>query len=432
MHKAFQYRIYPSKRQKILLSKTFGCNRYIWNHFLNLENQTYKDTKKFLFYTKKANQLVDLKKNIEFLNEVNSQTLQQTLKHQDSAFKKFLKDKKRCGYPVFKSKKHRQSVTFPQHTEINTESGYTKICKIGNIPTIFHRKLEGRIKSCTVSFSPAGSYYISFCCEIDKPLPEKAKIESDKSLAIDLGLHDFLVSSDGTRISNPKFFRKSENKLVHHQRLLSRKTKDSKNYKEQRIQVAKVHESIRNKRKDFLYNLIKYICNDNQITTVFVENLNIQGMQRNHKLAKSIQDSSWGELKRILQYKFDWQGKNLVEIDRFFPSSKTCNTCGNYHKDLTLSDRTWICPECGTKLDRDLNAAKNLLEFGLYSTVSSNLYACSTLPRIATSGEVKERSMEPITSTEIRNSSGKLRQRSGLMLSELQNSFSQAPAFRQG
>ena len=424
MYLRYNYRLFPTNYQKTLLEKTFGCNRKIWNYFLQQEIETYKNTQKFLFYNKKATLLIQLKKSEEYkyLKEINSQTLQQTLKHQDLAFKNFLRDKKQGGkqfrFPRFKAKKNKQTITFPQHTEINYESGYTKLCKLGNIPTVFHRKLEGKISSCTITRTPANNYYISFCCQIDKDIPKKPAIEEIKSIGLDLGTKDFLVCSDGTKVSNPKFYTNTQKKLAHHQRNLNRKVKGSKNYEEQRIKVAEVHEEISSKRKDFFFNLIKYISNDSQITTVFVEDLNIKGMQKNHKLAKAISDSSWSSFLGLLDYKLSMNAKNLIKVNRFFASSKTCNNCSSVNKDLELSDRIWICPNCGQKLDRDINAAKNIKEFGVYGTITSKILGMSTLPRNATSGEAKERSAELTASTGVSNDASKSQPRGRLTLGE--------------
>lgn len=392
MYKAFKYRIYPSKSQEVLLAKHFGSNRLVWNHFLSKHSEEYRSNtqdKIYNTYNKKANQLKSLKKeeDYSFLNEISSQSLQQTLMHLDKSFKSFFKNPKQFKYPNFKSKKNRQSFSIPQHIKVNYESGITNLCKLGNIPTIFHRKIEGKIKSCTISKTPANSYYISILCEIDKPLPKARPVNEKSTVGIDLGIKDFLVTSSGIKIGNPKFLSQCSKKLKHHQKLLSKKQDGSKARDAQKLRVAKIHEQISNQRKDFLNKLSYYIVNDKQVNTIAVEDLSVKNMMKNHRLARGISDSSWSEFIRQLEYKCLWNGKTFYKIDKFYPSSKTCSACGNVHHELILADRIWVCPVCKKEHDRDINASLNIKRLCLEHLVPE-----------ASPEQVKQSSMEPLAS----------------------------------
>ena len=393
MNKSFQYRLYPTPKQQILLAKSFGCNRLVWNMALGKRIQLYQDTKQSTTWVNLSNELVELKKQpkYQFLKEVNSQTYQQTLKHQDKAFKSFFQKPKQFGFPQFKSRKGKQSITIPQHILANLESGYTSICKVGNIPTIFHRPLQGKIKHATISRTKAGNYYIALCCEV-KETVEAKPITLETTISIDVGLKNFAVLSTGETIDNPKFL-KIAVKVKREQRRFSRKVKGGKARKEQAVQLSKASEHIANQRKDFLQKLSHYIVSDNQTNAVVVENLNIKGMMKNHKLAGAIGDVGWGDFIRMLQYKCEWSGKSFLQIGRFEPSSKTCNVCGFVNDALTLKDRFWKCDGCGIQHNRDINAAINiknikLRELGLLKPLASG----------ATLKQVKERPAEQITS----------------------------------
>jgi len=394
MNKSFQYRLYPTPKQEILLAKSFGCNRLVWNMALDKRMRFYQETKQSTSWINLANELVELKKQpkYQFLKEVNSQTYQQTLKHQDKAFKSFFQNHKQFGFPQFKSRKNRQSITIPQHIQTNLESGYTSICKIGNIPTIFHRPVDGKIKHAVISKTKSGNYYISFCCETKEAVETKS-ITPETTLGIDVGLKSFAILSTGEKIGNPKFLKISAAQVRHEQRKLASKSKNSKSWKEQKTRLAKVSEHVANQRKDFLQKLSHYIVSDNQTNSIVVEDLNIKGMMKNHKLAGAIGDVGWSDFVRMLQYKCSWEGKSFFQIGRFEPSSKTCSVCGFVNNVLTLKDRSWICLACQTEHDRDANAAINirnmkLRELGLIKPFTSR----------ATPKQAKERPAEQIAS----------------------------------
>lgn len=391
MFKSFKYRIYPTESQKISLAKHFGANRLVWNSFLEKHNKEYSNNKKYDTYYNKANYLRAMKQGeYSFLNEINSQSLQQTLMHLDKAFKNFFRNKKQFHYPNFKSKKNKQSITIPQHIKVNYNSGITGLCKLGKIPTRFHRTLEGKIKSCTISMTASGNYYISVLCEIDKPETQAKPISKETILGIDMGLTDFAVMSNGLKIPNPKFLKLQTKRLKHFQRLFSSKKKGSINRTKHRIKVSKLYERVNNQRSDFLHKLSHYIVSDNQVNAIVTEDLAVKNMVRNHNLARSILDSSWSEFIWQLEYKSGWLDKTFLKADRFYPSSKMCSNCGYINHDLELSDREWICPVCGQKHDRDFNATFNLRDFGIDRFVPG-----------ARREQVKQSPAEPLASTGI-------------------------------
>ena len=395
MNKAFQYRIYPTPQQQVILAKTFGHNRFVWNRCLESRNQLYQEQKKSTNWVALSNGLIHLKQEYPFLKEVNSQTYQQTLKHQDKAFKSFFHNPKQFGFPRTKSRKNKQSITIPQHIKINLESGYTSICKIGNIPTIFHRPMEGKIQHATITKTRSDNYYISFCCKLDREM-EKLSITPKTTIGIDVGLQDFAVFSNGTKVANPKFLKTSQAKLKHEQRKHSRKIKGSKSRERQRIRLAKASEHIANQRRDFLQKLTTCIVGDNQVGSIVVEDLNTKGMMKNHKLAGAIGDVGWYDFSRMLQYKCNWKGKNFLQIGRFEPSSKTCSACGFVNHELTLKDRSWLCPSCGVEHDRDINAAVNIrnMKLNALGLWKDPIHLASG----ATPKQVKERLVEQIAS----------------------------------
>lgn len=363
INKAFRYRIYPSEDQKKTLINKFGQARFVYNYFLRKRIDYYAANKgkekQSLNYHDTAKMLTELKQQAEFpwLNESNSQSLQQSLRDLDAAYSHFFNDGAR--FPVFKKKRNKQSFRVPQFFTLDTEHGCLQIPKMKPIKTIFHRKPEGTAKSITISMSPSGKYFASVFCEIEKTIKPKRR---GSQIGIDLGLKSFLVTSNGERIEAPKLLRTSEQKLKHLQRRLSRKKKGSQNRNKARIKVACLHEKITNQRNDFLHKLSHRLVSKNQ--AIFAENLNVKGMVKNHCLAKSVSDSGWGEFVRQLRYKSEWNGVHFGQIDRFFPSSKRCNACGWINESLTLKDREWDCKGCGSIVDRDLSAAQNILLFG--------------------------------------------------------------------
>ncbi|MDK2948971.1 MAG: putative transposase [Patescibacteria group bacterium] len=362
IQRAYKYRIFPNKEQVELFEKHFGSTRFVFNWGLEKKIKAYQKDKKRLTCFDLINELTKLKKekDFEWLNEVNSQSLQVSLRNLDNAFTNFFR--KQNKFPNFKSKKHnKNSFQIPQHLKLSEK---LDIPKIKDIKIIQHRKLEGKIKTATISKTTTGKYYISILIEQSKDLPKKDKIKDKTTIGIDLGIKTFATISDGRKIDNPKYLKKSERKLKRQQRWLSRKIKGSKNRNKQRIKVALIHEKINNQRSDFLHKFSYELTHEKQVSSIAIEDLNVKGMVKNHYLARSISDVAWSEFKRQLEYKCDWYGKNLLVIGRFEASSKTCS-CGVVNQDLKLSDREWTCKECKTKHDRDILAANNIKKFAL-------------------------------------------------------------------
>jgi putative transposase len=363
INKAFKFRIYPTQAQGQELAKHFGACRFVYNYFLRQRIDYYAahkgEKKQGLNYHDTALRLTQLKKQLayQWLNDANSQSLQQSLRHLDAAYNNFFK--KRGEFPKFKSKRDRQACSIPQHFRFDAKRKRLSIPKIGEIKIVPHRPVEGTIKSITVTQTPAGRYFASLLCEVKA---KKPKTQNRNEIAIDLGVKTFAVTSADELIESPKFFRQSEIKLARLQRQLSRKKNGSRNREKARIKVARLHEKIVNQRLDFLHKTSRRLADENQ--AVYVEDLNVKGMTANHCLAKSIADASWSEFVRQLNYKLAWRGGRLVQVDRFFPSSKRCHICGYIKQDLTLADREWTCPECSAQHNRDVNAAKNILIFG--------------------------------------------------------------------
>lgn len=366
MLKSFVYRLYPNKEQEILLAKHFGCNRFIYNWALNLRKESYEQSGKTISKFELNKMVTQLAKKEEYswLQEVLSQSLQQSIQNLDTAYIKFFKEK--TGFPKFKSKRtHRHSYRIPQNVKINFEEHKVFLPKIKWVNIRVDREFEGLIKSATVKQLPSGKYFVSILVEDGKDYQTKKQIEHANAVGIDLGIKDFAILSDGTKIENPKFLRTKEQRLKVLQKRLSRKQKGSNNRNKQRIKVAKLHEKITNERRNFLQKLTTKLVKESQFDTFCLENLNVSGMMRNHKLAKSIAEVSWYQFIEMLKYKCEWYGKNLVQIGQFEPSTKTCSHCGYKNTELTLKDREWICPICNTYHDRDINAAINIKNFAL-------------------------------------------------------------------
>jgi len=362
INRTYKYRIYPNKVQQELLEKHFGCVRFCFNWGLDKKIRAYQQDKKKLSCFDLINELAKLKKEKEFewLNEVNSQSLQMSLRNLDNAFTNFFR--KQNKFPNFKSKKSNiNSFQIPQHLKLSDK---LDIPKIKGIKIIQHRKLEGKIKTATVSKTPTRKYYISILVEQDKELPAKKRIKENTTIGIDLGIKTFATLSDGRKIDNPKCLKNSLRKLKKQQRWLSRKIKGSNNRKKQIQKVSLIHERISNQRSDFLHKFSFQITHEKQVNTIAIEDLNVKGMVKNHYLAQAISDASWSEFRRQLEYKTEWYGKNLLVIGRFETSSKTCS-CGYVNQELKLSDREWTCPECGVKHDRDILAANNIKKFAI-------------------------------------------------------------------
>ena len=366
MLRAYKYRIYPTEEQKVLFAKTFGCCRFVYNWALNLKIEAYKLEKKSVAYKEVQNRMVnELKKENQWLTEVNSQALLNSIRNLDTAYKNFFRDTHAVGFPRFKSRKNRQSFQCPQHCSVDFGKGTVSIPKAKDIPAVLHRRFKGTVKTVTVSMTPSGKYFASVL--VDTAIQELpvSPIQGDTALGIDLGIKSLAVCSDGRTFDNPKNLQHSLDRLVLLQKRLSRKQKGSANRNKARIRVARLQEHIANCRKDNLHKITHVLTHDSQVRTLCMENLNVKGMQSNHHLAQAVGDASFGMFLTMLEYKCRWSGVNLVKIDRFAPSSKTCGQCGYVYKGLKLSERSWTCPECGTHHDRDFNAACNIKEFGL-------------------------------------------------------------------
>jgi putative transposase len=356
INKAFKFRIYPNSQQKQFLAQSFGCARFVYNHFLRQRIDYYAQTGKGLTYHNNALALTQLKKQPEFewLNNINSQSLQHTLRNLDIAYNNFFN--KKAKFPKFKKKSNNQSFNVPQHFPIN--DNVLDIPKCKGIKIKLHRGIEGIAKSITISRTPSGKYFASILCELEILEP----IYSGNEIGIDYGVKAFITTSDGEIIESPKYFRKSELKLKKLQKAVSKKQLSAKNRYKAQKQLARQHEKVSNQRQDFLHKTSKQLVSENQ--AIYIESLAIRNMIQNHCLAKSISDSGWNTFVNMLKYKGSRYGCRIIEIDRWFPSSKRCHKCGYINDNLTLKDRSWLCPECNTDHDRDVNASINILTFG--------------------------------------------------------------------
>lgn len=368
MYKAYKFRVYPTNEQQLALAKAFGCCRWYWNYSLNLCQETYKSTGKGLSIGAIQGLLPLLKKEYSWLTDASSQCLQYVALNLSTAYKNFFE--KRAGFPSFKSKHGRQSISYPSNVKL--EGDYIKLPgKVGKIYCKQDRAFEGQIKTVTVSLNPDGKYFASVLVDDKKEIPETST--KGKAIGIDLGLTHFCITSDGSKFDNPRHTKRYALNLKRKQQKLSRKEKGSNTRAKAKKLVAKVHSKIRRVREDFLHKLSRAavattggtpatrclkIVNENQV--IATENLNVKGMVRNRNLAKAISDCGWGQFCTMLKYKSEWDGKTYIEVDRFFASSKTCNACLNKVDSLALDVRSWTCDKCQTRHDRDVNAAINI------------------------------------------------------------------------
>jgi len=362
--KAHKVRLYPNEEQQIFFAKSFGCTRFIWNRMLSDKIDHYNEHK-----TELKNTPAQYKKEFEWLKEVDSLALANVQQNLRAAYSKFFKG---LGFPKFKKKGQRDSYTTNnQKGTVAITDSTVKLPKIGHIIAKFPSKVNGLIKSATISKTPSGKYYVSLLVEtIATTLPK-----THSNIGIDLGLTDFIVLSDGSKVANPKFLSKLQHKLAREQKILAkrravakadqRKLSDSRNYQKQKVKVAKVYEKITNIRKDFLHKLSFNLIKNHDV--IAIEDLNVKGMVKNRKLSKAISDSSWSTFTTMLNYKAEWYGKALIKVDRWYPSSKTCSGCGHLltKAELPLQVRSWNCPSCLQSNDRDINASINILNEGL-------------------------------------------------------------------
>ena len=366
MLRAYKYRIYPTEEQKVLIAKTFGCCRFVYNWALNLKITAYKERRETLGNVYLTNLMKsELKAENEWLSEVNSQSLQSALRNLDTAYTNFFRNTKAVGFPRFKSRKNKQSFLCPQHCRVDFEKGTITIPKAKDIPAVLHRKFKGTVKTVAISMSPSGRYFASVLVDTSMQEMKSSEPMRDTTVGIDLGIKSLAVCSDGRTFDNLKNFKRNLDRLKFLQKRLSRKQKGSSNRNKARVRIARLHEHIANSRKDNLHKITHALTHDSQVRTICMEDLNVKGMQRNHHLAQAVGDASFGMFLTMFEYKCRWYGINLIKIDRFAPSSKTCGKCGYQYKGLKLSERNWTCPICGTHHDRDFNAACNIKEFGL-------------------------------------------------------------------
>jgi putative transposase len=385
--KSFKFRIYPNKEQEILLARHFGACRFVFNHYLNKRKETYLEDKKSLNYYDNANDLTQLKKdeNFNWLKEINSQSLQSSLRNLDSSYIRFFK--KQTKFPRFKSKYDKQSFKIPQSVSIENNKLSIPKFKEG-IKINLYREIEGKIIFATISKTTTKNYYVSLTCEVQY----QPYVKTNSKVGIDTGIKDLAILSDGITYENIKSLKNNLKKLKYEQRQLSKKVKNSSSRNKQRKNIAVIHEKITNARKDYLHKVSTEIVKNHDI--ICVEDLAVKNIMKNHNLAQAMSDVSLGTFYSMLEYKCEWNDKQFVKIDRFFPSSKMCSNCGWINQDLTLNIREWTCPSCGETHDRDFNASKNILKQGLKIITENDSKILSVL---GTNSDIKQKQVEALS-----------------------------------
>ena len=366
MEYSYKFRIYPTPDQENLIQRTFGCCRFVYNHYLAKRKEAYRAGDVTLNFYACSKDIPNLKREFVWLREVDSTALQASLKDLDEAYQNFfrgVRQGKHIGYPCFKSKRdcHKSYKAKHMRNNIAIVGNAVKLPKLGLVKCAVSKEVRGRILSATVSQAPSGKYFVSICCtdvEIE-PLPETGAV-----VGVDLGIKDLAITSDGVKYPNNRYTYQAEKRLARLQRELSRKSKGSKRWENQRIKVARLQEHIANQRRDNMQKLTTELIRNYDV--ICIEDLNADGMRRNHHLAKAVSDASFAEFRRELEYKAAWYSKTISVVDRFYPSSQLCSCCGYQNKDIKdLDVRQWTCPECGAEHDRDINAATNILNEGL-------------------------------------------------------------------
>lgn len=364
VYRTYKFRMYPNAEQRQVLARYFGSVRFVYNHYLAERKRQYEEAGRSDSYAKQAKDLVILKhtEGFDWLKEINSQTLQQTLMHLDTAYKNFFNHT--ADFPKFKSRKRGGSFTVPQFCYI--ENGYVHIPKFKEgLKVKEYRKVKGAVRSMTVSITPTGKYYVSILTEEQYEPMQR----TNASVGLDMGLKSLVTTSEGEAYDNNRYTKKYEQKLAAAQKHLARKQKDSNGWEEQRMKVAKIHETLANGRKDWQHKVSADIVK--RYDTICIEDLGVKQMEekkkggKKNRLSKSISDAGWSSLVAMIVYKAEMNDKTVVKVDRYYPSSKTCSVCGWKNASLSLADRSWTCPQCGTKHDRDVNAAVNILSEGL-------------------------------------------------------------------